>query len=239
MELARLLQKMLQDLQAEQERLRGKSADWTRCLGALEVAVSQACTPRELERFRRFMIDLERVLGLLLLLGSRLARVNLALAKAGSDSDPDEKVKEVEVWGKSWVWRGLRSTARTIPGASVFTAPSPGASQASLLQRLRLLQRQQEDAKELKEHVARREQALRQVLERELSTEHLRSYCVLLVAKARILSQQRSLDDRIRFLKDQLDTIWSDLSHHPLSSRLSWAPGIGHLDKPLFPATAI
>ncbi|XP_035303759.1 protein Shroom1 isoform X2 [Cricetulus griseus] len=200
-ELARLLQKMLQDLQAEQERLRGKSADWTRCLGALEVAVSQACTPRELERFRRFMIDLERVLGLLLLLGSRLARVNLALAKAGSDSDPDEK--------------------------------------ASLLQRLRLLQRQQEDAKELKEHVARREQALRQVLERELSTEHLRSYCVLLVAKARILSQQRSLDDRIRFLKDQLDTIWSDLSHHPLSSRLSWAPGIGHLDKPLFPATAI
>ncbi|EGW03013.1 Protein Shroom1 [Cricetulus griseus] len=161
---------MLQDLQAEQERLRGKSADWTRCLGALEVAVSQACTPRELERFR-------------------------------SDSDPDEK--------------------------------------ASLLQRLRLLQRQQEDAKELKEHVARREQALRQVLERELSTEHLRSYCVLLVAKARILSQQRSLDDRIRFLKDQLDTIWSHISHHPLSSRLSWAPGIGHLDKPLFPATAI
>ncbi|XP_012967247.1 protein Shroom1 isoform X3 [Mesocricetus auratus] len=205
-ELARLLQKMLQDLHAEQERLRAKSADWTRCLGALEAAVSQACTPRELERFRRFMTDLERVLGLLLLLGSRLVRVNLALAKAGSDSDPDERVKEVE---------------------------------ASLLQRLRLLQRQQEDAKELKEHVARREQALHQVLERELPTEHLRSYCVLLAAKARILSQQRSLDDRIRFLKDQLDTIWSDLSHHSLSPRLSWAPGIRPLDKPLFPATAI
>ncbi|CAH6786374.1 Shroom1 [Phodopus roborovskii] len=201
-ELARLLQKMLHVLHAEQERLRGKSADWTRCHGALEAAVSQACTPRELERFRRFMTDLERVLGLLLLLGSRLARVNLALAKAGSDSDPDER--------------------------------------ASLLQRLRLLQRQQEDAKELKEHVARREQALRQVLERELPTEHLHSYCVLLAAKAKILSQQRSLDDRIRFLKDQLDTIWSDLSHHhPLSPRLSWAPGIRPLDKPLFPATPI
>ncbi|XP_036053793.1 protein Shroom1 isoform X2 [Onychomys torridus] len=200
-ELARLLQKMLQDLHAEQERLRGKAADWTRYHGDLEAVVSQACTPRELERFRRFMTDLERVLGLLLLLGSRLARVNLALARASSDSDSDEK--------------------------------------ASLLQRLRLLLRQQEDAKELKEHVARREQALRQVLERELPEEHLRSYCVLLAAKARILSQQRSLDDRIRFLKEQLDTIWNDFSHHPLSPGLSWAPGIRPLDKPLFPATLI
>ena len=93
MELARLLQKMLQDLHAEQERLRGTAADWTQRNGALEAAVSQACTPRELERFRRFMTDLVRVLGLLLLLGSRLVRVNLALARAGSNSDPDERVK--------------------------------------------------------------------------------------------------------------------------------------------------
>ncbi|XP_021069205.1 protein Shroom1 isoform X2 [Mus pahari] len=200
-ELARLLQKMLQDLHAEQERLRGTAADWTQRNGALEAAVSQSCTPRELERFRRFMTDLERVLGLLLLLGSRLARVNLALARAGSNSDPDER--------------------------------------ASLLQRLRLLQRQQEDAKELKEHVARREQTLRQVLERELPGEHLRSYSVLLASKARILSQQRSLDDRIRFLKDQLDTIWSDLSHHPLSPRVTWAPGICPPDKQPFLVTLI
>ncbi|XP_060219709.1 protein Shroom1 isoform X2 [Meriones unguiculatus] len=189
------------DLHTEQERLRGTAADWTGRSEDLEAAVSQACTPRELERFRRFMTDLERVLGLLLLLGSRLARVHLALARAGPDSDPDER--------------------------------------ASLLQRLRLLQRQQEDAKELKEHVARREQALRQVLERELPAEQLRSYCVLLAAKARILSQQRSLDDRVRFLKEQLDTIWNDLSHHPPFPRLSWAPGIRPLGKPPFPATHI
>lgn len=102
MELAHLLQKMLQDLHAEQERLRGKAADWTQCHEDLEAAVSQACTPRELERFRQFMTDLERVLGLLLLLGSRLARVNLALARVGSDSDPDERVKEAEAGGRSW-----------------------------------------------------------------------------------------------------------------------------------------
>lgn len=56
--------------------------------------------------------------------------------------------------------RGLLSPAGTIPGAA---APSPGSRllflrlQASLLQRLRLLQRQEEDAKELKDHVARRQ----------------------------------------------------------------------------------
>lgn len=87
--------------------------------------------------------------------------------------------------------------------------------------------------------MARREQTLRQVLERELPAEHLRSYCVLLAAKARILSQQRSLDDLIRFLKEQLDSIWSDLSHHPLSPTLSWAPGIHPLDKQPFLATLI
>lgn len=80
---------------------------------------------------------------------------------------------------------------------------------------------------------------MRQVLERELPAEHLRSYCVLLAAKASILAQQRSLDDRVRFLKEQLDTIWNDLSHHPLFPRLSWAPGIRPLGKPPFPATHI
>lgn len=127
MDLARLLHKMLQDLHAEQERLRGTATDWTGHLEALEAVVSQACTPRELERFRRFMTDLERVLGLLLLLGSRLARVHLALARAGPDSDPDERVREVEA-GKSRFWRDLLSTAGVIPGAAVLTAPSPGVS---------------------------------------------------------------------------------------------------------------
>lgn len=90
--------------------------------------MSQACTPRELERFRRFMTDLERVLGLLLLLGSRLARVNLALARASSDSDSDEKVKEVEVGERAGLGGACGLQPRTFPGAAVLTAPSPGGS---------------------------------------------------------------------------------------------------------------
>ena len=93
MELAALLQKTLQNLQAEQEQLQGAAQTWARRGAALEAAVGQACAPRDLERFSRFMADLERVLGLLLLLGSRLARVHRALARTGADSDPEEQVK--------------------------------------------------------------------------------------------------------------------------------------------------
>ncbi|XP_036906377.1 protein Shroom1 isoform X2 [Sturnira hondurensis] len=200
-ELAELLQKTLQTLQAEQEQLQGAAQTWARSRAALEAAVGQACAPRDLERFSRFMADLERVLGLLLLLGSRLARVHHALARTGADGDPEE--------------------------------------QASLLQRLRLLQRQQEDARELKEHVARRERALREVLVRALPAGELHAYCALLAGKAAVLAQQRSLDERVRLLQDQLDAVRNSLGHRPSSPRLASPPGTQPPHKPPFPALLI
>ncbi|XP_032332599.1 protein Shroom1 isoform X5 [Camelus ferus] len=200
-ELADLLQKMLRDLQEEQERLQEAAQAWARRGAALEAAVGQACAPHVLERFSRFMVDLERVLGLLLLLGSRLARVRRALARAGADGDPDE--------------------------------------QASLLQRLGLLQRQQEDAKELKQHVARRERALREVLVRALPAEELRAYCALLAGKAAVLAQQRSLDERVRLLQDQLDAVRGDLGGHPPPPRPAWPPGTCPPNKLPFPPLLI
>ncbi|XP_058592608.1 protein Shroom1 isoform X2 [Neofelis nebulosa] len=201
MELANLLQKMLRDLQAEQERLHRVAQAWARRGAALEAAVGQTCAPRDLERFSRFMADLERVLGLLLLLGSRLARVRRALAREGADGDPDE--------------------------------------QASLLQRLGLLKRQQEDAKELKEHVARRERALREVLVKALPAEELRAYRALLAGKAAVLAQQRSLDERVRLLQDQLDAVRSDLGRRPLPPRMTLPPETRSPDKPSFPPPLI
>ncbi|KAM5168228.1 protein Shroom1 isoform 1-T3 [Callospermophilus lateralis] len=195
-ELAGLLQEMLQDLHIQEERLQGAAQEWTRRRVALESAVGQACAPRELERFSRFLADLERVLGLLLLLGSRLARVHHALARMGPDGDPDER--------------------------------------DSLLQRLGLLQQQQEDAKELKEHVARRERALREVLARALSVEELCSYSELLVGKATILAQQRCLEEHVRLFQNQLDALGSNLGLRPISPRPSWPPETCPRDKPPF-----
>ncbi|XP_066887724.1 protein Shroom1 isoform X2 [Kogia breviceps] len=200
-ELADLLQKTLRELQAEQKQLQGAAQAWARRGAALEAAVGQACAPHELERFSRFMADLERVLGLLLLLGSRLDRVHRALARAGADGDPDE--------------------------------------QASLLQRLGLLQRQQEDAKELKQHVARRERALREVLARALPADKLRAYRALLVGKAAVLAQQRSVDERVRLLQDQLDTVRTNLDRRPATPRPAWPPATRPPDKPPFPPPLI
>ncbi|XP_008055139.1 protein Shroom1 [Carlito syrichta] len=106
---------------------------------------------------------------------------------------------------------------------------------ASVLQRLGLLQRQREDAKELREHVARRERALREVLARALPAEELRAYCALLAGKAAMLAQQRCLDERVRLLQDQLDAVRSDLGHYPLYPRLARPPGTCPPDKPPFP----
>ncbi|XP_070321450.1 protein Shroom1 isoform X3 [Odocoileus virginianus] len=200
-ELADLLQKMLRDLQAEQKQLQGAAQAWARRGAALEAAVGQACAPHELERFSRFMADLERVLGLLLLLGSRLARVHRALARVGADSDPEE--------------------------------------QASLLQRLGLLQRQEEDARELKQHVARRERALRELLARALPAEELRAYRTLLAGKAAVLAQQRSLDERVRLIQDQLDAVRNDLGRHPSPPRPAFPSGTHPPDKPPFPPPLI
>ncbi|KAM4826895.1 protein Shroom1 isoform 2-T2 [Thomomys bottae] len=200
-ELASLLSKMLVDLRGEQERLQGLTRAWARQREGLEMVVSQTCTPRELERFTLFLADLERVLGLLLLLGNRLDRVHRAMARLDPAGDPEER--------------------------------------ASLLQRLKLLQRQQEDAKELKEHVARRERALREVLEQALPMEELRAYCALLAGKAAILAQQRSLDECVRLLQDQLDTIRSDLDHHRLCPRPSWPLGSGFPHAKPFPASSV
>lgn len=228
MELADLLQKMLQDLQAEQEQLQEAAQAWARRGAALEAVVGQACAPRELERFSRFMADLERVLGLLLLLGSRLARVRRALARTTADGDPDEQVKGFRL-------RESRSVRRPHPAYGALSL----RLQASLLQRLGLLKRQQEDARELKEHVARRERALREVLVRALPAQELRTYCALLAGKAAVLAQQRSLDERVRLLQDQLDIIRSDLGHRPPSPSPAWSPGTHPPNKPTFPPSLI
>ena len=114
-----LLQKMLRDLQAEQKQLQGAAQAWARRGAALEAAVGQACAPHELERFIRFMADLERVLGLLLLLGSRLARVHRALARASADSDPEE-----QVMGRAADGEETGRAVRGLPRAWLTAPPS-------------------------------------------------------------------------------------------------------------------
>lgn len=82
--------------------------------------------------------------------------------------------------------------------------------------------------------MARRERALREVLVRALPAEELRTYRALLAGKAAVLAQQRSLDERVRLLQDQLDAVRNDLGHRPPPPRPAWPPGTRPPDKPPF-----
>lgn len=82
--------------------------------------------------------------------------------------------------------------------------------------------------------MARRERALREVLVRALPTEELSAYRALLAGKAAVLAQQRSLDERVRLLQDQLDAVRSDLGRCPLTPSLAWPPETRLPDKPPF-----
>ncbi|KAJ8255962.1 hypothetical protein COCON_G00198260 [Conger conger] len=57
----------------------------------VESSVEQVCRPNELDKFRMFVGDLDKVVSLLLSLSGRLARVENALNSLQGDSDPEER----------------------------------------------------------------------------------------------------------------------------------------------------
>ncbi|EPY84930.1 hypothetical protein CB1_000434009 [Camelus ferus] len=77
------------------------------------------------------------------------------------------------------------------------------------------------------------------VLVRALPAEELRAYCALLAGKAAVLAQQRSLDERVRLLQDQLDAVRGDLGGHPPPPRPAWPPGTCPPNKLPFPPLLI
>lgn len=83
--------------------------------------------------------------------------------------------------------------------------------------------------------MARREQALRGLLARALPAEELSAYRALLAGKAAVLAQQRSLDERVRLVQDQLDAVRNDLGRHPSTPRPAFPSGTHPQDKPPFP----
>lgn len=58
----------------------------------VEAAVRSVCRPNELEKFRMFVGDLDKVVSLLLSLSARLARVENALNHLEEETSAEEKV---------------------------------------------------------------------------------------------------------------------------------------------------
>ncbi|XP_013909132.1 PREDICTED: protein Shroom4 [Thamnophis sirtalis] len=89
------------------------------------------------------------------------------------------------------------------------------AAEMALLEKKRQLTAQLEDAKELQEHVAQREQLVSASVSRCLAPEQLQDYQHFVRMKSALAIQQRQLDDKVKLGEEQLRCLWESLPRRP------------------------
>uniref|UniRef100_A0A8C0APQ0 ASD2 domain-containing protein n=1 Tax=Buteo japonicus TaxID=224669 RepID=A0A8C0APQ0_9AVES len=87
--------------------------------------------------------------------------------------------------------------------------------QVALREKQRLLVAQLEDAKELKEHVGRREEAVGAMVARYLPAEHLQDYQHFVKMKSALIAEQRELEEKIKLGQEQLRCLRESLGQVP------------------------
>ncbi|KAK7155339.1 hypothetical protein R3I93_010087 [Phoxinus phoxinus] len=172
-ELIDSLSKKLQVLREAQESLQEDVQDNNALGEDVEAIVQGVCKPNELDKFRMFVGDLDKVVNLLLSLSGRLARVENALNSLEEDASQDE--------------------TRT------------------LTEKRKLLIRQHEDAKELKENLDRRERVVYDILASYLSEESMADYEHFVKMKSALIIEQRKLEDKIKLGEEQLNGLMDSL----------------------------
>uniref|UniRef100_A0A665W404 Shroom family member 2 n=1 Tax=Echeneis naucrates TaxID=173247 RepID=A0A665W404_ECHNA len=144
----------------------------------VEATVQHLCQPNQLDKFRMFVGDLDKVVSLLLSLSGRLARVENALNSLEDEAPPEEK--------------------------------------RTLMEKRKLLMRQHEDAKELKDNLDRRERLVSGIMEVHLDPESLDDYRHFVKMKSALIIEQRKLEDKIKLGEEQLKCLLDSL---PLEQR--------------------
>ncbi|XP_030903306.2 protein Shroom1 isoform X2 [Melopsittacus undulatus] len=77
----------------------------------------------------------------------------------------------------------------------------------SLHERHKLLSRQREDAKDLKENLDRRERVVSGILAKYLSAQQLQDYRCFVQDKTSLLIEQKDLEEQIKFFEEQLESL--------------------------------
>ncbi|KAF5905143.1 protein Shroom2-like isoform X1 [Clarias magur] len=180
-ELIDSLSRKLQVLREARESLLEDMQDNNTLGGEVEATVQAICKPNELDKFRMFVGDLDKVVSLLLSLSGRLARVENALDNLDEGVSAEEK--------------------------------------HTLTEKQKLLIRQHEDAKELKENLDRRERLVYEILASYLSEDCLADYQHFVKMKSALIIEQRKLEDRIKLGEEQLKCLKESL---PLEQRPSY-----------------
>ncbi|XP_070616195.1 protein Shroom4 isoform X2 [Erythrolamprus reginae] len=105
--------------------------------------------------------------------------------------------------------------ARVENALSGLSAEEEEEEKVALLEKKRQLTTQLQDAKELQEHVARREQLVFANVSRCVSPEQLQDYQHFVRMKSTLAIQQRQLDDKIKLGEEQLRCLWESLPQRP------------------------
>ncbi|XP_014811454.1 PREDICTED: protein Shroom4 [Calidris pugnax] len=92
---------------------------------------------------------------------------------------------------------------------------APTEDKVALREKRRLLAAQLEDAKELKEHVGRREEAVGAMVARYLPAEHLQDYQHFVKMKSALIAEQRELEEKIKLGQEQLRCLRESLGQAP------------------------
>ncbi|XP_028259100.1 protein Shroom2 isoform X2 [Parambassis ranga] len=180
-ELIDSLSKKLQVLREARESLQEDILDNNSLGDEVEAQVQQVCKPNELDKFRMFVGDLDKVVSLLLSLSGRLARVENALNSLEEDATQEER--------------------------------------RTLIEKRKLLIRQHEDAKELKENLDRRERVVYDILANYLPEDSLTDYEHFVKMKSALIIEQRKLEDKIKLGEEQLKCLMDSL---PIEQRLAF-----------------
>ncbi|KAJ8003574.1 hypothetical protein DPEC_G00149760 [Dallia pectoralis] len=172
-ELIDSLSRKLQVLREARESLQEDVQDNNFLGDEVEATVQKVCKPNELDKFKMFVGDLDKVVSLLLSLSGRLARVENALNSLEGDTTPEEH--------------------------------------RTLTEKRKLLIRQHEDAKELKENLDRREGLVYTIMAAHLSKECLADYKHFVKMKSALIIEQRKLEDKIKLGEEQLKCLLDSL----------------------------
>ncbi|XP_046703288.1 protein Shroom2 isoform X2 [Silurus meridionalis] len=172
-ELIESLSKKLQVLREARESLQEDMQDNNALGEEVEATVQAICKPNELDKFRMFVGDLDKVVSLLLSLSGRLARVENALNSLEEDAPLEER--------------------------------------RTLMEKRKLLIRQHEDAKELKDNLDRRERVVYDILSSYLQEENLADYEHFVKMKSALIIEQRKLEDKIKLGEEQLKCLMDSL----------------------------
>lgn len=90
--------------------------------------------------------------------------------------------------------------------------------QRTLIEKRKLLIRQHEDAKELKENLDRREGVVYEILASYLQEDSLADYEHFVKMKSALIIEQRKLEDKIKLGEEQLKCLMDSL---PIEQRLA------------------